>query len=240
MYDEYLDVLRAQAGAFAAACDGAPLDGAVPSCPEWTVLDLAKHMGSHHRWVTANVGRAPADGPASARGLPRPPEGGSLSSWIGEGAAALAERLAAAAPSQPSWTWIDDQTAAFWARRTAVETSIHRWDLENALGEPEPFAPALAADAIDEYLTIVPFNATAADGARGTVHLHTTDTDGEWLLRLGDTGVQVTREHAKGDVALRGPASDLLLAVTGRRPPSSVEIYGSESLFTRWRQTATF
>ena len=52
-----------------------------------------------------------------------------------------------------------------------------------------------------------------ADGA--TIHLHCTDVDGEWLLTGTAEGARVTREHAKGDVAARGSASDLLLSRCG-------------------------
>ncbi|HEX6312446.1 MAG TPA: maleylpyruvate isomerase family mycothiol-dependent enzyme [Acidimicrobiia bacterium] len=236
-YDEYVATLRAEAEAFAAAATDAPLDRHVPSCPEWTVADLARHLGIHHRWVTANVGRPPADGPASLADRASPPEGAALVGWIPEGADALARHLERTGPAAPSWTWTGDQTAAFWARRTAIETSIHRWDVENAVGAPAGFAPPVAADAIDEFLSIMPVRVA---GVGGTIHLHTTDTEGEWLVRLDDGGAHVTREHAKGDVALRGPASELLLVVLGRRTPSSVDRFGDDALCARWLESARF
>ena len=49
-----------------------------------------------------------------------------------------------------------------------------------------------------------------------TLHFHRTDGDGEWLVRLTPDGPEVERAHAKGDVAVRGSASDLLLARAGR------------------------
>ena len=59
----------------------------------------------------------------------------------------------------------------------------------------------------------------------GSVHLHCTDVDGEWLV-VGEPGRRpvVTREHAKGACALRGPAADLLLVLwrrVGLRPAST-------------------
>jgi uncharacterized protein (TIGR03083 family) len=237
--EEYIRTLRTHTDAVAAAAADAALDSRVPSCPEWTVYELLAHLGRHHRWVAANLDRAPADGPASAARQGAPPEGAAVVRWIEQGSAALAERLLAVDPATPCWTWTDDQTARFWARRTAHETAVHRWDLQDALGAPEPFEPALAADAIDEFLSIAPFRA-ADGGDNGTIHLHASDAEGEWLLRLHDGGMQLTREHAKGDVALRGPASDLLLVVSGRRPVSTVECFGSEALFDRWQQAARF
>ena len=39
--------------------------------------------------------------------------------------------------------------------------------------------------------------------------------------------VEVTREHAKGDCAIRGSASQLLLGMWRRIPMSSLEVIGS-------------
>ena len=38
----------------------------------------------------------------------------------------------------------------------------------------------------------------------GSLHLHCTDTNGEWLMSLDD-GFELVRAHAKGAAALRGP-----------------------------------
>ena len=56
------------------------------------------------------------------------------------------------------------------------------------------------------------------DGLTGSLHLHATDTDGEWYLGLAPDRLEHRREHAKADAALRGTASDLLLWLVGRRP----------------------
>ena len=59
-----------------------------------------------------------------------------------------------------------------------------------------------------------------------TIHFHCTDADGEWLItRVGDD-VVVTREHAKGDVAARGSASDLALFLWGRVGADQLEVFG--------------
>ena len=83
----------------------------------------------------------------------------------------------------------------------------------------------------------------------GSVHLHCTDTNspavdgsddrtavtGEWLVsRLDESGIAVTREHAKGDVAVRGRASDLLLWLW-RRDAGPVEILGGTAVADRFR-----
>jgi len=237
--EEYVRTLRAHTDAVVTAAGGAAFDSRVPSCPEWTVYELLAHLGRHHRWVAANLERAPADGPAPVVDKGVPPEGAAVVGWIEQGSAALADRLLAVEPATPCWTWTDDRTARFWARRTAHETAMHRWDLQNVVGEAAPFSPDLAVDAIDEYLSIIARIGTGeVDG--GTIHLHASDADGEWLLRLDDAGMQLTREHAKGDAAVRGPASDLLLVVSGRRPTSTVESFGDAALLDRWLSVTRF
>ena len=59
-----------------------------------------------------------------------------------------------------------------------------------------------------------------------TLHIHCTDTAGEWLLTLTAEGCEVERIHAKGDAALRGAASDLLLAVWHRTPLADIDVVG--------------
>ena len=76
-----------------------------------------------------------------------------------------------------------------------------------------------------------------------TMHVHCTDTAGEWLVRLAADGLVLTREHAKGDVAVRGPAADLFLLLTRRlslRSAPEVALMGEESVFSTWYDQAQF
>jgi predicted lipid carrier protein YhbT len=73
-----------------------------------------------------------------------------------------------------------------------------------------------------------------------TMHLHSTDHEGEWLVRMEPDGLRVSREHAKGDAAVRGPAADLLLVVVGRAPATTVEVLGDGAVLDRWAQGAKF
>ena len=71
----------------------------------------------------------------------------------------------------------------------------------------------------------------------GSIHVHCTDTEGEWLVRRDGDDLVVTREHAKGDVAARGSASDLLLFLWGRRPVSALDVFGDGDLLDRFRES---
>jgi uncharacterized protein (TIGR03083 family) len=234
---EHLAALRTEAEALVAAAEGAALDAPVPPCPGWTVADLLAHVGRIHRWAAANLGRRPEDGPLPRDAVePHPEDPTELAAWARAGAAQLVAALAAADPAAPSWTFGPPPTVAFWFRRQAHETVLHRLDAELAAGAPTPIPAALAADGLDEFLGIAATSdRLAAAGLAGTIHLHCTDVAGEWLLRLGPDGVELERVHAKGDVAARGTASDLLGRLRGRTGPEGLEVFGDEALLERFR-----
>lgn len=234
----YIPALRWNGTAAARVAREAPLDTTVPSCPEWTIRDLLHHLGSHHRWVAGNLDRLP-----EGKMFPppdEPPGDTALADWLETGVESLATKLAATDPATPCWTWVPfDRTVGFWIRRTTHETAMHRWDAQHAVGSEDAIEGELAVDGIDEYLGLIPlFGRTFPDS--GSIHLHCTDAPGEWFIRLEGEGMRVTREHAKGDVAVRGSASDLLLVLFGREPPESVDVLGDAPLFTRFREQARF
>jgi uncharacterized protein (TIGR03083 family) len=142
----------------------------------------------------------------------------------------------------PAWTWAPDGTVGFWQRRQAHETAIHRVDAELAAGPPTPVPAALAADGIDEWLALLAFRpgAEPPSGDGETLHLHCTDEAGEWLVTLTEAGPAIERRHAKGDVAVRGPASDLLLVLLRRFEPERVEVLGTRSVLDAFLAHAAF
>ncbi len=67
------------------------------------------------------------------------------------------------------------------------------------------------------------------------MHLHCGDLPGEWTLRMNAEGTyDIERAHAKGDCAIRGSASDILLALWRRRPASTVDIVGDADVAARF------
>ena len=117
----------------------------------------------------------------------------------------------------------------------AQEVAVHRVDAERAAGRDHRIEPELASDGIDEFLEF--FLSDIAKGAPaldGSVHVHCTDVDGEWLVTTDADGAYVvTREHAKGDAAVRGPANDLLMVLWRRDPLDTVEVIGDRSVAER-------
>jgi uncharacterized protein (TIGR03083 family) len=135
--------------------------------------------------------------------------------------------------------------AIFWARRMAHETAVHRADAEIAVGRQPELEPDIAVDAIDEWLGFM--SGVTSDEQRAdalpdgaVLHVHATDEGldgtGEWLVRREGSTVTVEPGHGKGDLALRGPASRLLLVLVRRVPPDDpqVEVLGDPALLTGW------
>jgi uncharacterized protein (TIGR03083 family) len=237
---QYLDQLARNSSLLADAAAAAGTDAAVPSCPAWTVKDLLDHCVTGDAWARTIVEQGKAG--STERVLPADADpslhGEALVHAFREGAEALVRELSSADPDTPVWTFSStNRTASFWQRRRSQETSVHRYDAQLAAGAPTPLDAQLAADGIDEFLTVfLPRLAdNFADVGDATVHVHCTDVEGEWLVARRDGELTVTREHAKGDVAARGSASDLLLFLWGRVPADVLEVFGDAELLARFR-----
>ena len=154
--------------------------------------------------------------------------------------ARLIDVLTAADPADPVWTWSSDNSVGFIIRRMAHETAVHRWDAQATAGERGIIDGELASDGIDELLnTFLPFFDAKAGDVGGSVHIHCGDVPGEWTIRVGDNGFVVAPEHAKGDCALRGPASDLLLALWKRVGLDEIDVVGDRAVAERFLVATT-
>ena len=231
--DQYLAVIAREGAATSAAAAGVGLDADLPSCPDWDVADLIAHTGRVHRWVTEIV-TTRATERVSRVGILAPTTD-DLVPWFDEGVRDLVETLRATDPAEPVWSWSSEQTVGFWRRRMAVETTIHRWDAESATGDPGPIDADLAADAIDEFLDVyLPSEEAPLPPGGGSIHLHRTDGDGEWVLTLEADAVRIDRGHGHADVAVRGSAEELLLLLWRRITPDRVEVLGERSVLDRF------
>ncbi len=230
---EFIAALERDASAFVDACEVAGLTTPVHSCPGWTVSDLLWHLTEVHDFWRTIV----AEQRSTWKGYEKPtrPADGGLADLYRRGQVDLIATLRRADPSTAVWTWSDDKTAGFVIRRMAQETSVHLWDATTAAGIVNPLDAGLASDGIDEFLAY--FLADVGEGTEavgGSVHLHRADVAGEWTVREGDDGFVVTREHAKGDCAIRGAASDILLALWRRVPLSACDVVGDADVAARF------
>lgn len=213
------------------------VDTPVPTCPGWDVGRLIGHLGRVHQWVAAVVAERSPDGSVRAE-LPDAPRGPEVVEWFRQGAERLLQVLASVDGDDPIWNFFVDaeRPAWLWHRRMAVETAIHRWDGERALGRRNAGAidVHLAEQGIKEFFEIV-FGRAAKGSLPGSLHLHRTDGEGEWMIRLGSAGGTVVEVHDKGDCALRGTASDLLLWLWNRIPAEDLEQFGDIAVADAWR-----
>ncbi len=235
---EYLVHLREDGAALAEAARQG-LEPVVPGCPEWTVRDLVAHTGVVHRHKEAIVRNRLREPP---RERIEPPLTGDLLDWYEEGLELLIDALGSTDPETPVWTWHEpDRTAGFWCRRMAHETAIHRVDAQASHGVADPVSAELALDGIDEILDVMLVGGLRGEevgGDRQTIHLHATDGEGEWTLRLLPDAIELARGHGRGDASARGPASDLLLFLWGRGRVQKLEVFGDPLLLDRLRQLA--
>ena len=193
--------LTAEAERVATLLDGLGTDDwlrTIPACPGWTVRKAARHLGTAHRWAAAIV-RSPQSEAVNPRTLDLglPESYADYGDWIRTGAAELADAVRESGPDKPVWSWGTDPHARFWARRMLHETAVHRGDMELALGRTPKYDPAVAADGIDEFLSVLPAAAAFAPKIRAltgdgeTLHLHATDGD----PRGGRRGARRVADH---------------------------------------------
>jgi uncharacterized protein (TIGR03083 family) len=252
--DRLRAVLRSDVVRLAAVPDDA-LDRAVPTCPGWTVTDLFAHLGRvHHRALDLLEGApfVPLDE------WPATPVGPPAVAWSREVAAELVALVDRVAPDATTHNWLGEVPAWFWMRRMTQETSLHRWDVDHALGGPAHIDADVGADGVDELLTWflprIPVDAwvpvvdppgsdrSGAARASRTIHLHATDTEGEWMITLGPDGASVVTGHGKGDVAVRAGGATLELLVWNRAAldATGIEVFGDDDLAARFLAVTRF
>jgi uncharacterized protein (TIGR03083 family) len=251
--DRYYAEITASSATLAALIDGSDLTQPVPSCPDWTLRQLATHVGRGHRWV-AEIVRTRSAEFIPFRSVPDgrlPDDPAQRPGWLTAGAARLIAEVGQA-DDDPVWAAGTLRPAGFWARRMTHETAVHRADGQLATGTVPVIAPDIAADGIDEWLTFVTVPGPGQQDSRLTgltpgrsLHVHAGDVpsgQGEWLVSHGPDGIEVRRRHAKGDAAVRGPASGLLLMLTRRLSPeqADVEVLGDPAVLDTWLAATPF
>lgn len=176
--DRLLEALRTESARFRAALSEAPV-AAVPSCPDWDTDDLLWHLAEVQWFWATIVAQRPA-APDDVVHPERPADRGALLAFFDEHSARLAAGLAGASPSEPCWSWAEEQTVGFTYRRQAHEALVHRVDAEltSGLAITSPDAD-LAADGVAEVLGVM---------YGGTPDWGTLTDERRVLVRCADTG----------------------------------------------------
>ncbi|GAA2775596.1 maleylpyruvate isomerase family mycothiol-dependent enzyme [Mycolicibacterium pallens] len=253
---DFATALIAENTAFADLLRDADLSIPVPTCPEWTLEQLMRHVGRGDRWCAQIVAEQSMDfiDPRTVEGGKPPAGRDNEIAWLQAGPRQLIDAVAATGADTAVWTFLGPRPASWWIRRRLHEVVVHRADAAIALGVDYDVDPALAADAITEWLERVEIQADEEGPAGGdrpvadehSIHLHATDSGlgeaGEWTILGRPDGIAVEQGHGKATVALRGPARDLLLAVVRRRSAAEegVEIFGDSGVWDTWLARTPF
>ncbi|KAA1249812.1 maleylpyruvate isomerase family mycothiol-dependent enzyme [Mycobacterium simiae] len=219
----------------------------VPTCPDWNLGQLFRHVGRGDRWA-AQIVRDQLDTfldpRAVAAGTP-PPDPAEAISWLHDGAQHLVDAVKQTGADTPVWTFLGPRPAGWWVRRRLHEVAVHRADAAIAAGSDFMLEPDVAADAISEFLERIAIQA-GSDGAPlpleagDTLHVHATDPGlgaaGEWTVGVDEGRIAWSHQHGKGTVALRGGAVELLLAMVRRVliTDTGLEVFGDDVVWQKW------
>jgi uncharacterized protein (TIGR03083 family) len=221
---EFTDLLRLideRSTAFGAAVAAAPgLGIQVPTCPEWTLFDLVRHLGEGRRKWAAIVAAGPADAPPARSvwdtpAAPRDRE--ALLDWWTASARQLLDALRRYGPDRGCWTWWgtsqSPQTAGAAARHQLYEIALHTYDAQPtccATTARWPHEPA-----------VVDYHATEGRSWR------------LWLSADGARTAPLPAPAPTPDASLTGPAGELLLVLYGRIPVAALKADGDRRVFDR-------
>ncbi|MGE2691112.1 maleylpyruvate isomerase family mycothiol-dependent enzyme [Mycolicibacterium pulveris] len=248
---DFRAALLEQTRAFGELIRSADPSTPVPTCPDWTLKQLFRHVGRGSRWAAQIIGErrmTPVD-PREVRDGKPPDDPDAAIDWLNAGPRAVIAAVDRVG-SERVWTAAGPRPAGWWIRRLLHEAVVHRADAALALGADYDVPVEVAADGISEWIELMSIAAGRAgppplDRGR-TMHLHATDDGlgpaGEWTVVNAEDGVTWTHDHGKGDVALRGAVKDLLLAIMRRRSAADagIEIFGDATVWEDWLQRTPF
>jgi uncharacterized protein (TIGR03083 family) len=251
-FDRHCNEIVAQAGLLADHVEDGDVSIPVPSCPDWNVSQLARHVDGGLRWARTIVAdRADAPPPDTAlRDLSgaAADDGAAIAADLRAGAAELAETLRTTGPDASMWCPVPGGGSAFYARRFAHEVAMHRADAALALGIDYVVPTFVAVDGVEEWLELgsLPFHFEVHPwmrellGPDRTIGLHASDTDDHWVLDFTGDAITWRRSAEETAAGLRGSATELLLVLYRRAPVSTVDVEGDAGLVDFWLERVAF
>jgi len=251
-FPDHLRLIDERSAAFRAAIASAPdLDAPVPTCPGWTLHDLARHLGEGRRAWAATVAAGPsATGKAAPEGQTvAPREREALVDWLAASTQQLLDALREAGPDRACWTWWAEsqspQNCGAVARHQLQEVAVHTYDAQLTLGDPQPLPEDVALDGVDEFLSTCCATTEAWPHHPAVVDYHASEGR-SWRLWLSADGARFAPrpvpDPASGTVAgapfdtepdfsARATAHGLVMAMYGRNPLQSLEVAGDTEVY---------
>ena len=250
-----LDSIVFHSSALAALAETQPTATPVPTCGEWTLADLTWHLGEVQDFWSYIITNRPA-GPEDYRQPPRPDDD-ELADFLRDATHRLVAALDRADPSDAAWSWADDHTVAFTARRQTHEAIIHHVDGVLACASAVPEIDGyLAADGVDEMVSVM-LTGTPEWGTftrePGVVRLIATDAERVWTLRFGRmTGTspasgktydlpapEPVQSDVEVDTSIAASAWEMNRWLWGRGEDLTPSIEGDPELMARLRAVVT-
>ncbi|MFC9793011.1 maleylpyruvate isomerase family mycothiol-dependent enzyme [Streptomyces sp. NPDC127584] len=242
-----LRMIDERSAAFRAAVAAAPgLDADVPSCPGWTLYDLANHLSEGDRfWASIVLNTAPGGERPSKDGRAAPREREALVTWLADSTEQLLTALREAGPDRGCWAWWEPlaspHTVGAVARRRVPESLIHTYDAQLASGAPQELPTTEAVDAIEEFLATVCTGTVPWPGEPATMDYHAAEA-GSWRQTVDAAGSRFTRlgaaEAAESGptAAIHGTASEMALLMYMRVPAGSLRMEGDADLLRQLQE----
>lgn len=240
--DRLLECLATEYARLRAAAAEADPAATVPSCPEWTNDDLARHVAMVylHKVETMRRGELPDPWPPALDDEATLP-------LLERSYAALAAEFAQRSPDSPSQTWYaEDQTVGFWIRRMAQETLMHRVDAELGAGVTVAPMPAdLSADGVAEFLDAFvgylslawheSFEQVLATADGRSLRVETGDET--WMVRATPSQVDVyrTTPGREADASVGGEPGAVLQWLWNRVSDDQVSLGGDPAVIAYYR-----
>jgi uncharacterized protein (TIGR03083 family) len=251
---DFRAALLDQTRAFGELIRGADPSTPIPTCPDWTIRQLFRHVGRGNRWAAQIIvqRRRETLDPRQVRDGKPPDDIDAAIDWLNAGVQLIIDAVDRVGPETRVWTFLGPRPCGWWIRRRLHEATVHRADAALALGVGYDLSPELAADAISEWIeraTVEAKRQSPPLDLGRTLHLHATDDGlgptGEWTITNdpdSQEGMTWSHDHGKGDAALRGPAKDLLLAIVRRRPAADagIEVLGDTAVWDDWLDRTPF
>ncbi|KRF03451.1 hypothetical protein ASH00_15640 [Arthrobacter sp. Soil782] len=221
-FDRYRELMEKDFARLLGLTRSADAAARIPACPDWDIEQLVRHTALVYlqKAETIRTGAKP-----QGRWVPED----ILQLGPAEILETCYQRITgefdAHEPSDPAESWVaEDQTVGFWIRRLTHETSIHRYDLEASLGDPQPVETELAVDGIDEVLTVMFERGRSAGTNSGpaevTGNLLLESGGQAWSVLLLPHDVEISADAAGSspDASISGEPNDILLWLWGREP----------------------
>ncbi|MDQ1748496.1 MAG: hypothetical protein QOD07_2759 [Frankiaceae bacterium] len=237
-YAELVAFVRSEGEAIVSASRQG-VDAPVPTCGDWTVADLCRHVGRVYGRVAHIVSER-----LTAETDYWPEASGDPVDWVAESLDDLVAALGGCDADTPVWNWSGSapHVTSFWARRMAHESAVHRFDAQRAHGVAQPVDADLAGDGLDELVDVLLPRIIARDALspQAATYVFASVEDGAWRVRTDEGGVSRIDADAVPDVTTRGTTSALLLAAYNRVPWTSLEVVGDSDALDAWSRTFRF